>query len=66
MEKLPLYTVDLLKELDAQLPSRCPALDDPERAIWFYAGKRAVVEHLLMRQRLSQPSDAPADEDPES
>lgn len=38
---------DLIDHLDKAFPSRCPALDTPDREIWFRAGQRAVVEHLM-------------------
>jgi hypothetical protein len=47
MEKIPLYSVDLIKALDEENPSRCPSLNQPERSIWYEAGKRALIDGLL-------------------
>lgn len=53
--KLTLLTLrglssELLDDLEQLFPERCPELDDPERRIWFYAGKRALV--CALRQAL--------------
>ncbi len=49
MKPIPMLSVDLIKELDEQFPDRCPDLGDPERSVWYKAGQRAVVNHLLAR-----------------
>lgn len=46
MDSLPISVRQLIQELDDMYPERCPKLDDTEREIWMYAGKRAVVRHL--------------------
>lgn len=45
--KLPVYSVDLIKELDAVYPERCPDLSLSDREIWVRAGQRSVVRFLL-------------------
>ncbi len=45
MHTLPL-TAELIAGLDALIPEKCPDTDMPEREIWFYAGKRALVRTL--------------------
>ncbi len=47
MDKIPLLSEDLLKELDLLFPHRCPSLALTDREIWFKAGQRAVVDFLL-------------------
>lgn len=47
MEKLPVLSVDLIKELDKEYPDRWPRLSESEREIWFKAGQRSVVDKLL-------------------
>lgn len=42
----PTSSDELLELLDKSLPEKCPRLNDTEREIFFYAGKRAVVEWL--------------------
>ena len=49
MNPLPTFAFDLVKELDTDIPERCPGVKDSEREIWIYAGKRELVRHLLMR-----------------
>lgn len=66
MEKLPTLSAELIRELDKAVPTRCPSLSDDDRAIWFYAGKRAIVEHLLLRLKQTEspePDQADADEE---
>lgn len=45
--KLPVYSVDLIKELDEMYPERCPDLSLSDREIWARAGQRSVVRFLL-------------------
>lgn len=49
MKGLPLYTEELIKELDEDYPERHPAITLTDREIWFRAGQRAVVRNLLAR-----------------
>jgi len=64
MDKLPASSSDLIRELDKAFPSRCPDLRSTDREIWFYAGKRALVEHLLARLRKTEGA-APGEPDDE-
>jgi hypothetical protein len=36
----------LVLDLDARFPARCPDIEWPDRQVWHYAGQRAVVEFL--------------------
>lgn len=54
MNKLPLLTADLIKELDSTYPNQCPAIKDSERLVWFKAGQRDVINTLLARSKLSE------------
>jgi hypothetical protein len=63
MKNLPLYTLDLLKELDKMFPSRCPHLNESDREIWFYAGRRQLIESLLMRAKEADRRDLLDNED---
>lgn len=45
--KLPVYSIDLIKELDAMYPDQCPDLKVSDREIWFKAGQRSVVRFLM-------------------
>lgn len=47
LDDLPL-TEELVEGLDKLVPHRCPAVSQSEREIWMYAGKRALVDALLV------------------
>lgn len=49
MKTLPLYSEDLVKELDKLYPNQCPDIRWEDRVIWFKAGQREVVNTLLQR-----------------
>lgn len=46
-ETLPVYSIDLIQELDKHFPEKHPSLSMPDREIWFRAGQRDVVNRLL-------------------
>ena len=46
-EKTPVVLPELTAWLGMQFPIKTPALTDTEREIFFQAGQRSVVEHLL-------------------
>ena len=50
-EALPPLTKDLVEWLDRLIPEACPNLNMQERAIWFYAGQRHIVNVLKHRLR---------------
>jgi|TARA_R100000479_G_scaffold174872_2_gene124358 hypothetical protein len=43
---LPDIPKNLLEELDARFPEKCPSIDEDDRSIWVYAGQRSVVKLL--------------------
>lgn len=47
MDKLPVYSVDLVKELDRIYPSKLPTIDMTDRQIWITVGQRMVVDSLI-------------------
>lgn len=54
LSDLPDLSPAWVDALDALFPERCPDIQDTERAIWMYAGKRALVRDLrvvLKRQQ---------------
>jgi len=67
MNKIPLYTAELIQFLNHAVPHRCPQVEDTERAIWVYAGKRALVDQLIAMAHDAQLNVdlSPPDEDPE-
>lgn len=44
--KIPLYSTDLIAQLDEAFPEKCPDIKDSERTIWKYAGMRELVRVL--------------------
>lgn len=44
---MPLIDQPLVDYLSHLYPDRCPSLKDSDRDIWFKAGQRSVVDHLL-------------------
>jgi peptidoglycan hydrolase CwlO-like protein len=52
--KIKQLSADLIEDLDKQIPNRHPHLEDSERAIWFNAGQRSVVDMLLASQKQNQ------------
>lgn len=51
---LPPIPKELVEALDRTYPAKPPGLTDTDRLIWFNAGQRALVEHLLHLYREQQ------------
>jgi len=51
MNKLPVFSVDLIQELDSDFPERSPEPNDTEREVWMKAGERRLVRMLLAKVR---------------
>jgi hypothetical protein len=49
--KLPLISNDLVVYLDQMFPDKCPELKETEREIFYKAGQRSVVNHLLEKAK---------------
>lgn len=47
MDHLPIYSIDLIKELDKYYPNTYPLLTDTDREIWYKAGQRSLINKLL-------------------
>lgn len=47
-------TEETLKDLNRAFPECCPNIQDSERAIWMYAGKRELVRYLQHQLKVSQ------------
>lgn len=55
IKPIPLYSKDLIEELDKAFPNCCPDKDkDTDRDVWFKAGQRSVVNHLKARLKESE------------
>ena len=46
--EIPMLSVDLIKHLDKVYPLKNPSNDMTDRAVWRQAGRRDVVEMLLV------------------
>lgn len=44
--EIPLYSVDLIKELRKLYPRKHPHMGMPDREIWWRAGQSSVVDGL--------------------
>lgn len=49
MRKLPVLSVDLIAELDADFPEKCAELHETEREIFIRTGARLLVRSLMAR-----------------
>jgi hypothetical protein len=56
MDRIPLMSIDLIDQLDKQIPEQCPEIKTDERMIWFYAGQRQVVRMLKSRVKHQEES----------
>ena len=52
--KIKQLSADLITDLENQIPARHPYLEESERAIWFNAGQRAVVDMLLASMKQNE------------
>jgi hypothetical protein len=51
-DHVPIYSVDLIAQLDKTYPAKCPDPSQTEREIWIYVGKRQLVESLLSKRTM--------------
>jgi len=54
MNDLPLYSEELIKQLDAMFPHRCPTIDMSMEKIQRYAGTRDLIDMLLTKLNSQQ------------
>lgn len=56
MTDIPVFSVDLIEQLENSYPERIPNLDMSEKEIWFYAGQRTLVRNLAskLKQQLEE------------
>lgn len=47
----------LLTDLDNMFPEKCPTIEESERDIFFYAGKRALINWLKERREMQETKD---------
>lgn len=51
MNNIPVFSIDLISELDRDYPEQCPDPATPEREIWMRAGERRLVRRLVALQQ---------------
>jgi hypothetical protein len=54
---LPVLAIDLVKELAASIPERCIGATESLEAAHRYAGKRELVNSLVLRLRATEERD---------
>ncbi len=52
--KIPSLSRDMLETLERAFPERCPRVNDTEREIWMYAGKRDLVRYLWQQLEVTE------------
>jgi hypothetical protein len=58
VESLPVYASQLVEELDTSLPHRCIRANDTEIDAHRYAGKRELIDYLMLRLRATRAGDS--------
>ena len=51
MTKKPRINEEVISYLDEIFPDKCPNLEDNEKQVWFKAGQRSVVNHLIKENK---------------
>lgn len=51
MSNLPVFSVDLIRQLEHDYPERCPDPNDSTPEMWMKAGERRLVRNLIERLR---------------
>ena len=59
MREIPHRSVDLLKNLCAEFPHRCPRPGEDPEDVQRYAGKRELIDSLMFRVYGSDPEAWP-------
>lgn len=54
MKKIPLYSYDLINDLNKNYPEKCPDSRTPDRDIWIYSGKRELINQLLNHKKIEE------------
>lgn len=49
--RLPLISKELITYLAELFPDKCPELKDSEKEIFYKAGQRSVVNHLIEKAK---------------
>ena len=54
MTKKPRISEEVISYLDEIFPDKCPNLEDNEKLVWFKAGQRSVVNHLIKEKQVQE------------
>ena len=54
MIKKPRISEEVIKYLDELFPDKWPNLEETEKQVWFKAGQRSVVNHLIKEQKVQE------------
>lgn len=46
IDEIPTYSEDLIRELDEACPLRLPGMNEEERSLYAYRGRRQLIEML--------------------
>jgi len=52
--QLPVYSVDLIEQLDKNIPEMTPEKTWSDREIWMYAGKRELIRVLKIHKKRTE------------
>lgn len=55
--EIPSLSSDLIRQLDEEIPHETPNLGESERAIFYRAGQRDLVDRLLVQLNTDDSSD---------
>tara|TARA_Y100001963_G_C6776027_1_gene447368 strand:- start:2113 stop:2283 length:171 start_codon:yes stop_codon:yes gene_type:complete len=54
MTKKPRISKEVIGYLDEIFPDKCPDLNMTEKEVWFKAGQRSVVNHLIKENNIQE------------
>ena len=54
MTKKPIISKEVIDYLDSIFPDKCPDLKMSEKEVWFQAGQRSVVNHLIKENQVQE------------
>jgi len=52
--KIPIITKEIIDYLDSLFPDKCPELKETEKEIFYKAGQRSVVNHLIEKLKIQE------------
>ena len=52
--KKPIISKEVIEYCDTIFPDRCPDIKLSEKEVWFKAGQRSVVNHLIKQKQIQE------------